>query len=39
VDLVRLNDLLAALVQGRIADPSQEPKCPGHAQTLSQESA
>ena len=39
VDLVRLNGLLAALVQDRIADQTQEPKCLGHAPAPSQESA
>lgn len=39
VDLVRLNGLLSALVQGRIAGQSQETKCLGHGPASSQESA
>lgn len=39
VDLVRLNDLLTALVKGRIADPSEKPKRLGHAPAPSLESA
>jgi len=39
VDLVRLNALLAALVQDRITGQSQEPKCLGHAPAPSLESA
>jgi len=39
VDLVRLNDLLTALVKGRIADPSEQPKRLGLAPAPSLESA
>ena len=38
VDLVRLNDLLSAQVQGRVAGQSQEPVCRCHRPAESQES-
>ena len=39
VDLVRLNDLLSAQVQGRLIGPSQEPECLAHRPAASMESA
>ena len=39
VDLVRLNDLLSAQVQGRLAGQSQEPPGPGPAPAAFQEPA
>jgi hypothetical protein len=39
VDLVRLNDLLSAQVQGRLAGRSQEPSGPGPAPAAFQEPA